>query len=632
MIGMSSNAASDMNSPRILFESRNSSRTANNNTLLTSLPESSAVTDFHRPGRRARIESLSDTVFTFPIGQKNSSIKVPAAQKIVRMRRTHSVDDFTDAAVKPDERTLPTGHRRTNSIQGYEVLQKTQRNHESQPQNLRHSFPKQTTLINNQGGPPSQEHDLPLHDTQVIKTRFDPPVEEEPERRKSVETRSTCESSINDIMSPLETSILQGPHSPVASRRTLFRDQPSQMGFSSVWDLDRVDFAYEEKQSCCGTSKTDMLLWSILLMMGLGIGGYLAYLYVPRNEAISDVKSVILDAKDSPEVYLPAKITSIEPPPSDIEARCSASNLPGALSVCLSACLPSACCYPEYTDESCSETAECSLYKPHCDIFFDAWDLGTEGVLREVTDEMMATCESNSSDATEQSNPIVRKRLRMHLGQESSHNIALTKCQDYCTAAKCCDAAVIGDPDSSGLFLSPRGVYTNASTGEHVVTNCQASNDKNIELCSKYELLCRSDGLDHGPTTTPSTSPRAMPSASVSPSKSISPTSAPSAPNLLSSANVQNVRESCATGKAQFLIRTGDRATRSKCFQACSKGACCFAEELGFVFMNSCYAENEEECSQIASCLILQDASVQDENGDTVEIEVAVNSTATHDE
>jgi hypothetical protein len=260
---------------------------------------------------------------------------------------------------------------------------------------------------------------------------------------------------------------MQGHKASVASRRALFRDRPATMRFSSVWDLDQEKLT-DDSSTCCGRSRSDVVIWSFLLLIGLGVGGYMAYLYVPRSAnsnkpsaaetpktesstAIDINQNVTLDIAASninttnasteiaetesstaivnnKNASVAAKINTtdtfnalsdIDLPPLDIEAMCSASNLPGSLPACLSACLPAACCYPDYTGPSCAGTPNCSLFKPHCDIFFDAWPESTEGVLRDVTNEMIEMCagpdelvsKAHSSSATSQS-IVVRNRLR----------------------------------------------------------------------------------------------------------------------------------------------------------------------------------------------------------------------------
>eukprot|EP00956_Cyclotella_meneghiniana_P042357 scaffold248428_cov54-Cyclotella_meneghiniana.AAC.2 len=111
---------------------------------------------------------------------------------------------------------------------------------------------------------------------------------------------------------------------------------------------------------------------------------------------------------------------------------------------------------------------------------------------------MCTKVEAGSSQPSLPNYPT-RKRLRGRDARDSLNSTNVNafvpnqKCQQYCVAAKCCDAAVIENPSFSGLVLSPLGVYTNAISGEHVITNCQSSNAKNTMVCSKYRQLCSND-------------------------------------------------------------------------------------------------------------------------------------------
>lgn len=98
----------------------------------------------------------------------------------------------------------------------------------------------------------------------------------------------------------------------------------------------------------------------------------------------------------------------------------------------------------------------------------------------------------------------MKKRLRGHHTIRSRYLLDQStqqqQCKGYCTLAKCCNAQTIGDPGMAGLVLSPFGVYTDASSGEYVMTNCQVSNYKNVQLCERYKQLCATDIT---PTATP---------------------------------------------------------------------------------------------------------------------------------
>jgi hypothetical protein len=283
-------------------------------------------------------------------------------------------------------------------------------------------------------------------------------------------------------------------------------------------------------------------------------------------------------------------------------------------------------------------------------------------------------------------------------------------CHQFCIAAKCCSAPVITNLELSGVILSPNGVYTNASSGEHVLTNCQASNSKNVQLCTQYQAFCSTDEVTVGegvsstapslpptqvavsstnvpapavstPVLPPSQSPASMGPISFNTSISYQPTEAlgstnnqtvsmgnsssiasedpltsvpgslaPSQSNVSSStsppyiqgSNVtiaantstpvivppppyQEMQEACASNEASLLISTGDAQAISRCLLACQEGLCCFANQLGYEGINSCYDGNEQVCTEYSLCLILQGKDV---NKTSVVDEVDDNSTA----
>jgi hypothetical protein len=108
--------------------------------------------------------------------------------------------------------------------------------------------------------------------------------------------------------------------------------------------------------------------------------------------------------------------------------------LPGALSACLAACMPSACCYPGFTGETCLDNPGCPAYKPHCDAFYDAWIGSTEGVLREVTSEMVNICTgtdniiiNNSPTPASPSSGLKRLRGHLHKETQGASRLRLTK-------------------------------------------------------------------------------------------------------------------------------------------------------------------------------------------------------------
>ena len=251
-----------------------------------------------------------------------------------------------------------------------------------------------------------------------------------------------------------------------------------------------------------------------LAVLVLGLGGAGAALYVLKpwdsdsDDYSADEQDSTLPAFNPAPTASPKKSNVIKPPPIDIEGRCSPSNLPGSLSVCLSACIPSSCCYPDYSGDMCNDSEEgqeaCMAYRPYCDVFYDAWNGGTEGVLRPVSEDMIRICtgtgDRSQSDAeysiTGGNDGYTRKRVRghviSHLDRELSRKLesAEVTCSLYCASAKCCSASIVTDPQLFGLNRTPSGVYIDASNGEYISTNCQESNADNVEICTVYQTFC----------------------------------------------------------------------------------------------------------------------------------------------
>ena len=423
----------------------------------------------------------------------------------------------------------------------------------------------------------------------------------------------------------------------------------------------------------------------------MGIGGYFLFFHgdtdSKKTSDVTDTSEEIdhetSEVKNETGSSInQSNVTLIAPPPPDIEARCSASNFPGSLSACLSACISSACCYPGFTGETCFGNPGCAPYTPYCDPFYDAWIGSTEGVLRNVTDEMAKKCTGVSNiimdekPSTPVSSPIGVSRLRGHVHNQNSRALQSTSaqtCANYCISAKCCSAPIINSPELSGLILSPTGVYTNASTGEYVVTNCQRSNAKNVQLCAQYESFCLTDDsppdastgqpfdypsklpLSSMPTSKPtvqetvpptgfaptnetilnvnsSSNPSQSPTISSFNNISPSPSSSSIATDLsvnasiaVPSAPIADIQKACTGNQVTFLITNGDLQARSMCANACKNGLCCFSSQLGFDMMESCYAGNEQACTEYASCLILRKEGSDSTSNETV---LEVNDTA----
>jgi hypothetical protein len=356
-------------------------------------------------------------------------------------------------------------------------------------------------------------------------------------------------------------------------RKTNILNTPPQDGTASTMQTTQThallkDFGRRNKSSRCGRCRkkdNKFMMGLVFLLLGI-IGGYLIFQFVPSllsdgsdlqrepdaKESENDEPSVLINTDST----LPSRGTNstvIVAPPLDIEGICSASNLPGSLSACVAACLPSACCYPGYNGESClnendpESEAACSSYRPYCDVFYDAWIGSTEGVLRPVSDDTVNMCTEVKNMITDEASssasgpsPIGVKRLRGHNVQAQTGELDerllqnnLTgpiqeTCQHFCIAAKCCSAPKITNPETFGLSLSPTGVFTNTSSGEYAMTNCQASNSANIHLCTQYEVFCATDEVETDSTPiTPSSPPTQVAVSSRSKSPSSKPVGSP---------------------------------------------------------------------------------------------------------
>jgi hypothetical protein len=400
----------------------------------------------------------------------------------------------------------------------------------------------------------------------------------------------------------------------------------------------------------------------VLLILALGGTGAALYVFQPWVSEDSSEEKDSLGLVLAPTISPKREVVIIKEPPVDIEGRCSPSNLPGSLSQCLSGCLPSACCYPDYSGESCYDKNDpnsveaCMAYRPHCDIFYDAWDGSTEGLLRDVTDEMLNICTGTgdrlATDDFITNAANTRNHVRGHVSL--SHELprrlqtAEDSCSLYCSAAKCCSASIITDPVSFGLSLIPGGVYIDATTGEFISTNCQESNAQNVEICAQYETLCSGspvgeDGRVPVPTSLESltTAPSKKPSGTVlvplgsatpsllagsggsssnvtpnPPNSTIPNWAQPPPSSPMTSSPTKNNRINPPTSPPvaaippapdQLQQACSDKASIDVCFRLCNDGMCCFAVELGYEWMSSCYAGNEATCSEYSSCLALKE-------------------------
>ncbi len=404
------------------------------------------------------------------------------------------------------------------------------------------------------------------------------------------------------------------------------------------------------------------MLGAVLLLSERGIG-----FGSGNNESVGNEKNFVGPGVD---------VKYVKPPPSDIDGRCSSSNLPGSLPACLEACYPASCCYGDSDsgakclDANDSETIKaCKRYRPYCDIFHDTWDGATDGVLRTPRADLVPICQQVNGKNEEQSSKLRARNLLSRNLLVGTVGTAEVICEQYCEAAKCCAIDPVLHPYSANLELSASGVYTDASTKEYVVTNCQDDlvYQKNKDLCAEYDKFCvwedvegaeKKDAwtsrptMDPASTMMPSTSPsippsaspsmtlrptpisqqpshaptinvftiqwitkRPIPSPSITPSNSISPSQKfkPSSEPSLSSmptiprANITSVEAACAGADNVALLADGNEAARTKCLDACLDGLCCYTEQLGYSsFIESCYDVNEAVCEEYSACLWLK--------------------------
>jgi hypothetical protein len=111
----------------------------------------------------------------------------------------------------------------------------------------------------------------------------------------------------------------------------------------------------------------------------------------------------------------------------------------------------------------------------------------------------------------------------------------------------------------------------------------------------------------------------------LSPSTSITgatkPTQAPSVDktDAIPSAPAEEIQAACSGDDIILLLSTGDMDARTGCIGACQDGLCCYAKELGFEWLPSCYEGNEQVCAEYALCLSLVMPELQEENATVIE-------------
>jgi hypothetical protein len=347
-------------------------------------------------------------------------------------------------------------------------------------------------------------------------------------------------------------------------------------------------------------------------------------------------------------------IDVLDIPPDDLEGRCSPSNFPYTIEVCKDACKVAECCYlnADGVVLGCFDTStdtyngrlnthRCTLYRPHCDVFFDPWTGGEDGMIRPPPDNLDQLC---------------RKRLREEINQPNrALDFEDDVCLEACLPSKCCQSMEVAGESDIESIISYLG---------YVMTSCEQSNS---EECSAYNATCFGI-FDGPPQPEPIPSPSGSPSLSptlhpteisfVSSSPTLVPTRDPSfrpsiettiatselsyshSPSYISSsarpstgpsisqttllptrlqivpiANLPKIFDACTSPKSKNLIALGNLAAKVECVKACEPGLCCFAEILRDAGLTdssgnpaniqSCFDSNRGVCEGYSGCLAL---------------------------
>jgi hypothetical protein len=175
-------------------------------------------------------------------------------------------------------------------------------------------------------------------------------------------------------------------------------------------------------------------------------------------------------------------------------------------------------------------------------------------------------------------------------------------------------------PNTNPLNQSNVDSGINQTTAGPTASNTNSSNQSNVEN--------ESNQASTGPTisniSTSNSPNEAVSFSSLTPSQSPVPISSSSPSNTQNSnvtvnvsnasesdfivppARVQEIQEACASSEAVVLIEAGDIEARSRCTDACQLGLCCFSDQLGYSWMDSCFQGNKQACTEYSTCLILQ--------------------------
>ena len=355
----------------------------------------------------------------------------------------------------------------------------------------------------------------------------------------------------------------------------------------------------------------------------------------------------------------------ISKPVSDIEGRCSSSNLPGSLSACQEACAAAACCYSNFEGEKCYDYSNeatllaCGQYKPHCDVIHRPWPGSSKGLIPNAPISLF-----EGRDWDEICGSGAGASARKLSANNSSQSLT---CTEFCLPSKCCFAPMVqSDPTSQGLLLNKDGAYQSIETDEYIMTSCAL---KNYNSCQDYADACRDlimplsfwldtvvfdlSTITFSPSIsiTPSTSTsrptlqptterpttqtptkeavESLPSGNDKPTRE--PTRETREPTLLPTVKVTKValttppttlppvaptvvvpipdlakiRDSCTGFQTYNLIARGEFNARTKCDNACNDGLCCY-KDLGLGIEKSCFEGNEDVCALYSDCLVLR--------------------------
>lgn len=330
-------------------------------------------------------------------------------------------------------------------------------------------------------------------------------------------------------------------------------------------------------------------------------------------------------------------IDILDIPPHDLEGKCSPSNFPHTIEICKESCIVAECCYlnEEGIADDCFDTSvdtyngrlnshRCTLYRPHCDVFYDPWVGGEDGNIRPPADNLKQLC---------------RKRLNVGVNQPNrALDFEDDVCFKACLPSKCCQAMKVAGESDTDSIISYLG---------YVMTSCE---HRNVEECRAYNATCfgifdepsppepipppsltPSEALfeSSSPTLVPTRYPTSNPSTlgpsfgpSYSPSSaqpsigpSIPPSAQPTQLKLVPKANLRKISNACTSPINKNLIVGGNLAAKLQCLAACEPGLCCYAEILrnsglsdssgNPATIQSCFDSNRNVCEGYSGCLAL---------------------------